>query len=87
MSTRQANDGPMTAGELIAWHLENGATMPALRAMFPAFFQDDPATPEPRWGSADFHEPELWQWNRVPDADNGFDEFQHTGQDSFHPHL
>jgi len=82
-----AIDGPMGAGELIAWHLQNGATMQALRVMFPAFFQDDPTAPEPRSGPPDSHEPELWQWNRVPDTDNGFDDFQHTGQNDCHPHL
>jgi hypothetical protein len=81
------SDGPMGASELIAWHLQNGATMQALRAMFPAFFEHTAAGPEPGRGHADFHEPELWQWNTVPHTDNGFDDFQYTGQNDFHPHL
>ncbi len=79
------SDGPMGASELIAWHLQNGATMQALRAMFPAFFEHAPS--EPRGGHSDFHEPELWQWNTVPHTDNGFDDFRYTGQTDFHPHL
>jgi hypothetical protein len=87
LNAARANDGPMSAGELIAWHLQNGATMQALRAMFPDFFHGEPAAPETHRGPPDLHEPELWQWNRLPDTDNAFDDFQHAGQNDFHPHL
>ena len=87
LSVQPANDGPMGAGELIAWHLNNGHSIQSLRAMFPDFFQDDAAAPETPWCQPEFHEPELWQWNRAPDLENAFDEFQPTGQNVFHPHL
>jgi hypothetical protein len=87
LSAPQANDGPMSAGELIAWHLENGTTIQALRAMFPDFFQEDSGASERPPGPPEFHEPELWQWNGAPDMENAFDEFDPTGQNVFHPHL
>jgi len=83
----QENDGPMSAAELIAWYLDNGYTMQAVRTMFPALFQEDPAQSEPSRGAPEFHEPELWQWNTPPDIENAFDDFQHAGQNGFHPHL
>jgi hypothetical protein len=87
LSAPQVNDGPMSAGELISWYLDNGYTMHALRAMFPTFFQDDPAASEPPRGPPEFREPELWQWNGAPDIENAFDDFQPTGQNVLHPHL
>jgi hypothetical protein len=87
LSAPQANDGPMGAGELICWYLDNGYSIQAVRAMFPTFFQDGPAASEPSRGPPEFHEPELWQWNTPPHVENAFDEFHITGQNGVHPHL
>jgi hypothetical protein len=87
LSAAQTNDGPMSAGELISWYLDNGYSIQALRAMFPTFFQDDPAASEPPRGAPELHEPELWQWHGAPDLEHAFHEFQPTGQNVFHPHL
>jgi hypothetical protein len=84
---RRAPDGPMSAGELVRWFLDNGTTIEALRAMFPAFFNGEAPGAHSQRPTSDFHEPELWEWNTIPECQNAFDDFHYPPTISFQPHL
>jgi hypothetical protein len=88
MNAPQSKDGPMSAGELIAWHLQNGATIEALRAMFPDFFQR-PAAAELHWGPPaeldDAQRQQIWYGNDP--ATHHMDPFNRRPSDHLYAHL
>jgi hypothetical protein len=74
------DSGPMTASELIAWYRATGHSIEAIRAMFPAFF-DEPAAPASHWNALDWLN--FWEHN-----DSGLEgDFQHAPPEHLYPHL